>query len=225
MENWVDERLAKLEPPLDWKPDASRGWNSLQARQQASRASRRRVAIAAGGVVIAGVGLSAFPPTRAFASYCVDACVAQTAKVWKLLEVSSPAPDFELVDATGARVRLSDFKGKVVLLNFWATWCRPCVAEMPWFGELERAYKDRGLVVLGVAMDDDGWTAVRPFMSAHQIHYRIGLANDALAKSYGGVEALPTTFLIDQRGSIAKVHTGLVSKEVYERDVKSLLAN
>ena len=74
------------------------------------------------------------------------------------------APDFALKDANGATVQLSDYKGKVVLLDFWATWCGPCKIEIPWFIEFEQKYKDKGFAVLGVSMDEDGWSAVKPFM-------------------------------------------------------------
>src|SRR5216684_2189474 len=88
------------------------------------------------------------------------------------------APDFVLADAEGVPVKLSDYKGKVVLLNFWATWCGPCKVEIPWFIEFEKTYKDRGFVTLGVSMDDDGWKAVKPFMAQRAINYPVTIGND-----------------------------------------------
>ena len=113
----------------------------------------------------------------------------------------------------GKMVHLSDYKGKVVLLDFWATWCGPCRLEIPWLKEFQSKFKDQGFEVLGVSMDDDGWAAVKPFVSELGINYRIVIGDDATAQIYGGVDALPTTFVIDREGRIAKVHVGLDQQE------------
>ena len=134
-----------------------------------------------------------------------------------------PAPDFTLKDADGRVVHLSDYKGKVVLLDFWATWCNPCRLEIPWFIDLQRKHKQRGFEVLGVAMDDEGWEAVKPFLSELGVNYRVVMGNDATASLYGGVDALPTTFLIDRTGKIAAVHVGLASRKDFEDGVEQLL--
>jgi cytochrome c biogenesis protein CcmG/thiol:disulfide interchange protein DsbE len=134
-----------------------------------------------------------------------------------------PAPDFALTDAQGARVSLSDYKGKVVLLNFWATWCPPCKVEIPWFEEFESKYKGSGFAVLGVSMDDDGWTSVRPFMQQKKINYRIMIGDNATSSKYGGIDSLPETLLIDRDGKIAATHLGLTSKSNYEGEIVELL--
>jgi cytochrome c biogenesis protein CcmG/thiol:disulfide interchange protein DsbE len=134
------------------------------------------------------------------------------------------APEFQLKDADGRTVRLSDYRGKVVLLNFWATWCGPCTFEIPWFVEFERRLKDRGFAVLGISMDEDGWEVVRPFMSRLKINYRVLLGNDEVGQAYGGVDSLPTSFLIDREGKVAGVHVGLVSRSRYESELQELLA-
>jgi peroxiredoxin len=136
-----------------------------------------------------------------------------------------PAPDFALKDADGKVVHMADYKGKVVLLDFWATWCGPCKIEIPWFMEMQRKNKDRGFEVLGVAMDDEGWEAVKPFVTDLKVNYRIVIGNDAVAQVYGGVDALPTTFLIDRDGKIAAVHVGLTSKKDFEDGVEELLSS
>ena len=133
------------------------------------------------------------------------------------------APDFALKDADGRTVRLSDYKGKVLLLDFWATWCGPCKIEIPWFMDFERKHKDKGFSVLGVSMDDDGWESVKPFVNQLNINYRIVMGNDATADKFGGIEALPTTFLIDREGKIAAVHVGLASKSDIEDAIEELL--
>ncbi len=134
-----------------------------------------------------------------------------------------PAPDFSLKDADGRTVKLSDYLGQVVLLNFWATWCGPCRIEIPWFIEFEQRLKDQRFAVLGVSMDDDGWDAVRPYVEKHRINYRMVVGDENVSQLYGGVDALPTTFLIDREGKIASVHIGLVSKSAYQNDIDSLL--
>lgn len=133
------------------------------------------------------------------------------------------APDFALKDANGQTVHLSDYRGKVVLLDFWATWCGPCKIEIPWFQEFERQNKDKGFAVLGVAMDDDGWDAVKPFAQERGINYRLMLGDDKVADLYGGLNALPTTFLIDRNGYIAAVHIGLSGKDDFENGIQELL--
>jgi len=134
------------------------------------------------------------------------------------------APDFALKDVNGATVRLSDYRGKVVLLNFWATWCGPCKIEIPWFIEFEQKHKDRGFAVLGISMDDGGWEVVRPFLARMNVNYRTLMGDETVAELYGGVASLPTSFLIDREGRIASAHLGLVSKSVYENEIEQLLA-
>jgi len=133
------------------------------------------------------------------------------------------APEFSLKDSNGQVVKLSDFKGKVVLLNFWATWCGPCKVEIPWFIDFETRLKDQGLVVLGVAMDDEGWEVVKPYITSKKVNYRVVMGDDSMANLYGGVESLPTTFVLDRDGRIARTHVGLVSKSEYENDIQELL--
>jgi peroxiredoxin len=134
-----------------------------------------------------------------------------------------PAPDFSLKDSDGRTVTLADYKGKVVLLNFWATWCGPCRIEIPWFADFEQKYKDRGFAVLGVSMDEEGWEVVKPYLEKSKVNYRILLGNDSIATLYGGVDSLPTTFVIDAAGKIASTHVGLISKSDYENEIVQLL--
>ncbi len=133
------------------------------------------------------------------------------------------APDFALQDANGDSVKLSSLRGKVVLLNFWATWCGPCQMEIPWFVGFEQQYRSKGLEVVGVSMDEDGWKVIKPYLKSHNVNYRVLLGNDAVTQLYGGVDSLPTTFLVDREGRIAKVHVGLAGKNEYQEEIQQLL--
>jgi peroxiredoxin len=133
------------------------------------------------------------------------------------------APDFVLKDVNGKPLKLSDYKGKVVLLNFWATWCGPCKIEIPWFKEFETNLKNRGFAVVGVAMDDEGWEVVKPYLEKQAVNYRVVMGNDQVSIQYGNVDSLPTTFLIDKEGKIASIHIGLVSKGDYAAEIEQLL--
>ena len=135
----------------------------------------------------------------------------------------NPAPDFTLKDADGKTVKLSDYKGKVVLLNFWATWCGPCKIEIPWFIEFQKTYKDRGFTVIGVSVDDEGWEIVKPYLASKQVNYPVVVSSESVNTLYGGIESLPTTFIIDKDGKIANTHIGLVSKKEYESDIEQLV--
>ena len=134
-----------------------------------------------------------------------------------------PVLDFALKDATGKTVKLSDYRGKVVLLNFWATWCAPCKIEIPWFVDFQKRYQNRDFEVLGVSMDEDGWDSVRPYMTAHQFNYPVVVGGDTIERMFGGVDDLPTTFLMDRDGHIAKKHVGLISKDMWEDEIGALL--
>jgi peroxiredoxin len=134
-----------------------------------------------------------------------------------------PAANFTLLDSNGAKVTLASLKGKVVLLNFWATWCGPCQVEIPWFVDFNKTYKARGLAIVGVSMDEDGWKSVKPYLAAKKIDYPIVVGTEDIAKAYGGVDSLPSTFIIDRDGKIAFSHSGLVGKDTYETEIRSLL--
>jgi cytochrome c biogenesis protein CcmG/thiol:disulfide interchange protein DsbE len=133
-----------------------------------------------------------------------------------------PAPGFTLVDGKRAPITLSDYKGKVVLLDFWATWCAGCKVEMPWFSRFDTKYRNNGLVVIGVSMDEEGWAIVTPYLEAHPISYTAVLGDLDVSDRYG-VASLPVTLLIDRNGKVAAKHFGVVDGAGFENEIKKLL--
>jgi peroxiredoxin len=132
------------------------------------------------------------------------------------------APDFTLEDASGARVKLSKYRGEVVLLNFWATWCHGCQTEIPWFIEYESKYKQNGLAIIGVSMDDDGWKVVTPFVAEKKMNYTVVLGDEKVSKLFA-VNAMPVTLLIDREGRIAASYSDVVDRAACEKKIQALL--
>jgi len=142
------------------------------------------------------------------------------------------APDVIFKDPSGKEVRLQDFRGKVVLVNFWATWCAPCKIEIPWFIEFQDKYGPQGFTVLGVAMDDEGAEVVGPYFrderfdvngADRQMNYPILLGNDEIDRQFGGLIGLPTTVVISRDGKIVKRFIGLVNHEYIVKEIEGLL--
>ncbi len=133
------------------------------------------------------------------------------------------APEFSLVSLSGDRLNLQDYRGKVVLLDFWATWCGPCRIEIPGFVRLQEKYGAQGLVIIGVSMDD-GPQPVRQFYKEFRMNYPVAMGSDKLGELYGGILGLPTSFLIGRDGRIYAKHVGLTDEAVFESEIKELLA-
>jgi cytochrome c biogenesis protein CcmG, thiol:disulfide interchange protein DsbE len=134
----------------------------------------------------------------------------------------SPAPDFTLPQLDGGDLRLSAYRGKVVLLDFWATWCDPCREEIPHFVELQQRYASSGLQIIGVSMDDSS-DPVRPFYQQFHMNYPVVMGTAQTGELYGGVLGLPITFLIGRDGRIYAKHIGATSLEAFEKEIRSLL--
>ena len=135
-----------------------------------------------------------------------------------------PAPEFTLQSLDGKDVHLADFRGKAVLLNFWATWCEPCKIEMPWFVELQKQYGPEGLQIVGISADEgDSKDGVSEFAKKMGVNYPILLGKEAVVDAYGGVQFLPTTFYIDRNGKITDRVFGLKGKGEIEDDIKKAL--
>jgi len=223
---WTDERMAWLAPDADWEPNVARGLARLRGRGDMARPSRRRAWVAAAAMATVVI-VSATPMARTIAERCGDLLRSLTGNgATRAYDVPSQRrlmPDFTLTDATGQSVRLSDFRGKVVLLNFWTTSCQQCDGEIPWFMEFQQSYQDR-LVVLGVSLDKAGWATARPYLDAMHINYRVLVGGDDVVRQYGRLRSIPTTLLIDKWGRIAVTHVGFCTKHEYETDTKALIA-
>jgi peroxiredoxin len=133
------------------------------------------------------------------------------------------APDFTVNTADGKTLKLSDLKGKAVVINFWATWCPPCKKEIPGFIEVYKQYKSKGLEIIGIALDQKGWDVVKPFIKKEAINYPIAIGDETLTKKYGQINSIPTTFFVNKKGNIVKNHVGYMSKEDFQKEVKDLL--
>ena len=134
-----------------------------------------------------------------------------------------PAPDFSLATVDGQTVKLSDFRGKAVLLNFWATWCEPCKIEMPWFVDLQKKYGPQGLQVIGVAMDDASPKEIGEFAHKMSVNYPVLVGKEAVGDQYGGIPYLPSTFYISRDGKVVDRVYGLVSRSEIENNIQKAL--
>jgi thiol-disulfide isomerase/thioredoxin len=171
------------------------------------------------------------------ATYMADRATRQphngvALNVAKANSAPRPAPDVTLKDLDGKDLSLSQYKGKVVLVNFWATWCEPCQVEIPWLIEMQQKYAAKGFTVLGVAMDDDGAKVVTPWVqrerfdvngSKSQMNYPIVIGNDAAADKFGGLLGYPTSVLVNRDGKIIKRITGIISPDEISKSIESEL--
>jgi cytochrome c biogenesis protein CcmG/thiol:disulfide interchange protein DsbE len=151
--------------------------------------------------------------------------------------MGKPAPAFTLEDLSGNKVALSSYKGKAVLINFWATWCGPCKLETPWIIELRNKYASQGFEVLGISTEGDdlanddkaGWAkqkaAIAKFVAEEKVPYPILIDGDSLSQTYGGLDAMPTSFYVDRNGTVVAAQMGLTSESDMESNIKKALAN
>src|SRR5579863_2528330 len=195
-------------------PDANAGGNDLNAQppQPAPGGGRNPLALLVVAVVAAAMLYFGFHMARRSGS---DSATRVTK--------STVAPDFTLESLDGKSMRLSDFRGKAVLLNFWATWCGPCKIEMPWFVDFQKEYGSQGLQIVGVAMDDASTEDIAKFAKDMGVNYPILIGKEAVGDQYGGVPALPETFLISRDGKIMDKIIGLRGKAEIEDAIKKAL--
>ena len=137
--------------------------------------------------------------------------------------LGQPAPVWRLTDLNGHVVSSEQLKGKVVVVDFWATWCVPCIGEIPGYIELQKKYGAEGLVIVGVSVDQKGPDHVKKFAEAKGMNYNIVMADDNIADAFGGIESIPTTFLINREGRIIHRKVGAMPREEYEKLVQQAL--
>ena len=147
----------------------------------------------------------------------------RTAQKPKATASGNLAPDFTITDIEGKKLALSDYRGKVVLLDFWATWCTPCREEIPHFVEMQQKYGPKGFQVVGISMDDDA-KPVKAFYQEYKMNYPVAVGDDKLAESFGGVLGLPVNFIIDSDGRIVRKFVGATEVSTFDKEVEALLA-
>lgn len=135
----------------------------------------------------------------------------------------SPAPEWTLNDVDGNPVSFAQFKGKVVVVDFWATWCPPCRVEIPGYIELQEQYAKDDLVIIGVSLDRKGPEVVKSFMEKHGMNYVVVMGNEETVEAFGGFRGIPTTFIIDREGNIRDKKTGSEEKKIFEARLKTYL--
>jgi thiol-disulfide isomerase/thioredoxin len=143
----------------------------------------------------------------------------------KAPEVGSALPAVELLDLNGKLVKLSDFAGKPLLINMWATWCGPCRVEIPMLNDFHKKYSDKGLVILGVSTDEDGASLVKDFVKEVPIHYPNYLKTNGLEEKFGGIWALPTSYFYDRNGKQTEKIIGVQTPEYFEKQIQRILKN
>jgi cytochrome c biogenesis protein CcmG/thiol:disulfide interchange protein DsbE len=132
-------------------------------------------------------------------------------------------PDLVLQNLEGRDVPLRSFRGKILLVDFWATWCGPCEESIPHLIKLQERYRARGLQVLGIALDVDGARVVAPFVKKHGMNYPVLLGDEATTRAFGGILGVPTSFLFDREGKVVKRFVGVVDHQAYEAVIRKLL--
>ncbi len=163
------------------------------------------------------INLKAVVPLLAGAAFLLGGIQSSAA------DSKKAAPDWQLSDVDGKPVKLSDFKGKVVILDFWATWCPPCRAEIPGFVILQKKYADKGFTVIGVSLDQQGPSVVKSFMRSFGMNYPVVMGTPKIVLDYGGITAIPTTFVIDRQGNVVTAYQGAMDQATFESVIGPLL--
>ncbi len=139
------------------------------------------------------------------------------------LQPAGEIPEILLKDLSGRKVSLSSYRGKVLLVDFWATWCAPCEESIPHLMKLQERYRDQGMTVLGIALDVGGAKVVAPYVEERKMNYPILLGDERTARAFGGIPGVPTSFVIDRSGQIVRRYVGLVDQDDYADLIQTLL--
>lgn len=247
LNDWIEKRLAHFDANT-CEPNTDRAFARLQSCISADRSFSSEIDAArtigkvrevcrkvwVGGAAFAAAAclcLLAFPTSRdavqrlfAKASDSKLVYVGQVYADLKTIKDEQPETDFTLKDAEGGNVTLSDLKGKVVLLNFWATWCEGCKTEIPWLIEFEHKYRDKGLAVVGVSEDSDGWNSVKPYLREAGVDYAVVVDDGSVAQRYSLLN-MPATYLIDRDGKVSAASVGIIDRAECEAEILRLLGN
>jgi peroxiredoxin len=224
---WVDARLAAVDPPPDWSASETRGLARFRNRRRAGGGSRWRagmwLAIAAGAIALTVIPTATL---RGFAHACGELVRrglpgSHSTDSYARAGGRRMLSDDQWRDLRGEIVRLSAYRGKVVLLTYWTTTCGQCASEMAWFNEFQQRYRELGLEVVGVSVDQGGVESAKAFVTSRPIDYQVvvGDRNAGLT-----VRSIPTTFILDRDGRVAARHVGYCSKRELESDIRAVLA-
>ena len=170
------------------------------------------------------IALLLFSPLGTFVKIQLNRLIAFSPKTIAVMDQKKLSSyQWQLVDASGKHVSLEEYRGKVIFINFWATWCAPCIVEIPWFIEFQKKYGPQGFEVVGISLDETGAKDVAPFVKKRGMNYAVLLGDENVATQFGGILGLPTSFLIDRNGNYYSMHRGLVNKESMEEELQILL--
>jgi thiol-disulfide isomerase/thioredoxin len=185
----------------------------------------RRFVILATAAALGGLASCKDPSatTASSAPVAQPAPAGPTVAAASALPVIGPAPAWKLRDIAGREVSSDEFKGKVVVVDFWATWCGPCKEEIPGYVELQKKHGDKGFVIVGVSLDQQGPPVVKRYADSAKINYPLVMGDDSVVAAFGGIDAIPTTFLIDREGRIRHKKVGAMETAEYEKLIAPLL--
>ena len=177
------------------------------------------------GLILVGVALTLFVVEKRRAAQAPAAASAGTVRKAPAPPAirGKPFPDFELPDLDGGKLRASDLKDKVVLVNFWATWCAPCELEIPWFIEFDKKYREKGFEIVGISLDEGDTGVIKRFVAKKKMNYKVVVGDEKTAEAFGGILGLPTSYMVDRNGKLYSIHRGLVGREIVEAEIRELL--
>ena len=219
IEQWLKDHMLYLKPIAEWKPDTDRALDRLHALDTHSRTRQRRNLWLTAGCCSVAIALSALPSTRSAARAAFNKIF-----VWQVEGRLNNAPDFQLEDIAGGKIKAAELKGKVSVVDFWATWCEPCIAEIPEFNQLHEQYPN--VQVIGIAVMSLHET-IKPKVEETGMKYTVLVGNDDVTDGFGGLIGFPTTFVVTKDWKIYKKYLGALpnKQDRIKEDIEKLLAD